>query len=504
MVGSGTQVGWQDYLAIIWRRRWFFLAPTVVVLVSSLIVGMFLPKIYRAETIILVQEESIINPLIQGLAVSTPVQDRLKTLREEILSWTSLSRLAHDLKLDQGAKSPLAFERLIKQLQQDISVQMKGRDLIRISYENEDPKLAQQLVNTVSTIFLERNMLAQSAESETAIAFIKREMDVYQEKLEASEGSLREFKEVFVSQMPVAVELNEQIISLEVALSRLQIENTDEHPTVVDTRRRIHELKSKRNEELKRFIASAIARGQDPAVYDGLMSALDGRSASTDKIAPQQLKEAQEAYNAWVLRLDNSKNVPQQGNQTIQVVTDPKGVGTTGSTTLDVSGPLSISLAPWQEQELMRLTRDYEVNAQTYQHLQERLEKAKITQRLGESDEGLKFKVLEPARMPLRPVKPNLFKIGTFALLFGMFIGAGIAFLAEYLDQSFQNAEELQSVLEVPVLGSISTIVTEDDMVRRRQEMKTWVSPKGWRNRLSDLSKPVTRRVDALLLKWGL
>ena len=509
-----AQIGWQDYVAIVLRRRMFFMVPALIIFFGSLIVGLFMPKIYRAETVILVQEPDIMNPLIQGLAISTSVGQRLGTIREEILGWTSLGRLVHELKLDKDIKSPVAYEKLIKQLQEDIHVRMRGQDLIRITYENQDPKLAQQLVNTVSAIFLERNVTAQTTESETAIAFIEREMDVYKKKLETSEQALREFKEIFVTQMPVAVELNNQIIDLEVALSQLLIENTEEHPVVMETRRRITDLKIKRNDELKRFIANAIARGQDAQVYDGLMAMMgqtknqpvDANAAQSAGVDPKTAQMAQEAYAAWVDKLDSTKQSAQPVTQQIQVITNPQS----GSSPMDVmsggspSSPVSMSLAPWQEQELSRLNRDYDVNAQTYQNLQKRLEQANITQRLGESDEGLKFKILEPARLPLRPVKPNMWKIGFFGLLLGVFLGASVAFVAEYLDQSFQTAEEVQRTLELPVLGSISTILTEEDVAKRRQEVKTWLSPGGWRNRISGVFKPVTKRVDGLLVKWGL
>jgi len=339
-------------------------------------------------------------------------------------------------------------------------------------------------------------------------------MDVYKKKLETSEQALREFKEIFVTQMPVAVELNNQIIDLEVALSQLLIENTEEHPVVMETRRRITDLKIKRNDELKRFIANAIARGQDAQVYDGLMAMMgqtknqpvDANAAQSAGVDPKTAQMAQEAYAAWVDKLDSTKQSAQPVTQQIQVITNPQS----GSSPMDVmsggspSSPVSMSLAPWQEQELSRLNRDYDVNAQTYQNLQKRLEQANITQRLGESDEGLKFKILEPARLPLRPVKPNMWKIGFFGLLLGVFLGASVAFVAEYLDQSFQTAEEVQRTLELPVLGSISTILTEEDVAKRRQEVKTWLSPGGWRNRISGVFKPVTKRVDGLLVKWGL
>lgn len=499
MIHTETQIGWQDYLTVVLRRRWHFSIPCAVIVAGGLILGLFLPRIYRAETTILVQEPNIMNPLIQGLAVSTPVGARLGTLREELLSWTSLSRLAHELSLDTHLKSPVAFEEVIKRLQQEIQVQMRGRDLIRISYEHKDPKLAQQLVSTISTIFLERNVAAQSAETGGAIGFLDRELAVYQGKLESSERSLREFRELYATQMPVAVELNNQIVQLEIQLANLLIENTEQHPAVVEVKRRLHDLKTTRNAEIKRFIASSIAKGHDAALFKDLVQALD--RSHPQPAADPKIRMAQEAYAAWVDRLDNPSQIPQAAGPQVQVVTE----GETGAARLEVIGasPASISLAPWQEQELAHLTRDYQVNASTYQHLKQRLEQANLTQRLGESDEGLKFKILEPARLPLKPVKPNMVKVLFFALLLGIFVGAGVAFAAEYLDQSFQSAEEVQAALELPVLGSISTIVTEADIERRRQRIKAWVSIQRWKTTLEQAVRPILSRIDQQLLKWG-
>lgn len=500
MIHTETQIGWQDYLAVILRRRWFFIIPCAVIVAGGLILGLFMPRIYRAETIILAQEPNIMNPLIQGLAVTTPVGARLGTLREEILSWTSLSRLVHELKLDQPIKHPVAFERLIKELQQNIQVLMRGRDLIRISYEHEDPKLAQQLVNTVSAIFLDRNVAAQSAETGGAIGFLDRELAVYQGKLEGSERALREFRELYATQMPVAVELNNQIVQLEIQLANLLIENTEQHPAVVEVKRRLQDLKTTRNAEIKRFIASSIAKGHDAALFKDLVQALD--QSQPQPAADPKIRLAQEAYAAWVERLDNPSQLSQAAGPQVQVVTEAE----TGAARFEVigAGPASISLAPWQEQELARLTRDSQVNASTYQHLKQRLERANLTQRLGESDEGLKFKILEPARLPLKPVKPNMVKIVFFALLLGVFVGAGVAFAAEYLDQSFQSAEEVQVALAAPVLGSISTIVTEADIERRRQRIKAWVSVQRWKTTLEQGVRPILSRIDQQLLKWGL
>ncbi len=301
------------------------------------------------------------------------------------------------------------------------------------------------------------------------------------------------------TQMPVATELNTQIIDLEVALTQILIDSTEEHPVVINTRKRIIELKAKRNAQIKQVIAAALAKGQDPSMVSSLLAAMD-RPAVANTADPK-VKLAQEAYASLVEQMEaHAPNSGSPSTTQVQIVTASKGQGPE----LLGSDATSISLGPWQEQELSRLTRDYEVYAANYRGLQERLERARVTKNLGESDEGLKFKILEPARLPIKPIKPNMVKILAFAIFLGLFAGAGVAFLAEYMDQSFQSASDLQSALSLPVLGTISRIVTEDDIAARRHRVQAWFTIHGWRVRLEQITTPIAQRVNRQLLKWGL
>ena len=349
--------------------------------------------------------------------------------------------------------------------------------------------------------------VSQSAETGTAIIFIESEMAVYKKKLEDSERALREFKELYVMQMPVANQINEQIVELEVALARMLVENTDQHPTVIQTRRHTEELKQRRNDEIKRVITTALVKGADPKIYQDLAEALEVPGGPMESTDPA-VRAAREAYQAWVRRMDSSVAKDEQSTAPqVQVVTAARGEGHQGLEVIG-SASASISLAPREEQELVRLTRDYDVYSDTYKEMQERLERAKVTQRLGESDEGTKFKVLEPARLPLKPVRPNMVKIFFFSLLLGCFVGVGIAFVAEYLDQSFQSSEELQTALEIPLLGAISTIITEDDLEERRRRRMGWVSVQANLQRAKVAAvwavRPVWGVVDRALVRWGL
>ena len=387
MLGNIPEINWQDYLRIFLRRKNFFLLPLIILFSVTIIVSFFLPKAYEARAVILVEEGKVINPLLKNLAVSTTVSERLHLLREEILSWPRVVQLVEELGLNKNKNSPLEFEKLIADIRMRISVNMKGDDIITISYSDRDPAITQKVVNTISDIFIRKNLVSQNEESNTAIDFIKDQLATYKKKLEASEGALRKFKETYGLQMPLAAQINTGLARLEAELTTLLVDSTEEHPRVKELRGNIQSLKEKR---------------------------------------AQQVRQAAEIATVDTKRyIEIAESVPRQ------------------------------------EQELARLTRDTEVNEKLYAMLLERLETARISQELEESENKTKFKIIEPARFPLKPVKPNKLELGLMGLLLGAMAGFGCIYLVEYNDQSFKGVEELKSFFDLPVLGAISEIVTE-------------------------------------------
>ena len=84
---SNVQKHPSEYLKILFRRKWFLIIPIVAGMVGSIIAGNIIPKVYKASTLILVEDGKATNPLIQDLAISTSMGQRLGVLREQILGW---------------------------------------------------------------------------------------------------------------------------------------------------------------------------------------------------------------------------------------------------------------------------------------------------------------------------------------------------------------------------------------------------------------------------------
>ncbi|UCC94528.1 MAG: hypothetical protein JSW40_06875 [Candidatus Omnitrophota bacterium] len=406
------------YVHIFQRRKWFFIVPLVMIYISFLVSSYFLPKVYEAKAIILIEDKKVVNPLLKNLAVSSDVTERLHTLREEILAWPRLYQLVERLDLNKNARTPLELERLIHSIRRSIILTMKSQDVVMIAYQGRDRHGTQKLVNTLSDILIERNISLINEDTGSAIDFIEEQLAIYKGKLDQSEAALRQFKEVYglevlpqLQQTTNAsvleesagftaplVHISTELANLEAELVIASVDCTDEHPRIKDIKRRIASLKEKRDQ----YIGEAAKRtGVDPQLY------------------------------------------------------------------VDIAGSL-----PRQQEELARLSRDKAINGRIYAMLLERLESANITERLDNSENRTKFRIIEPARLPLIPIKPNKAKLNLLGLILGGMVGFGFTYLLEYTDSSFKNAEEIKKSFDQPVLGSISKIITDEDIEQKRKFKK--------------------------------
>lgn len=120
------------------------------------------------------------------------------------------------------------------------------------------------------------------------------------------------------------------------------------------------------------------------------------------------------------------------------------------------------------------VARDAKVNENIYNVLLQRLETAKITQRLQDSKEGTRYTIVDPPRVPMVPFKPNRLFIALAGLLIGLAAGSGIVFAIEFFDKSFIDVQDAKEFLGVPLLGAISKITTMEE-VRREAFRKRWI-----------------------------
>ena len=126
------------------------------------------------------------------------------------------------------------------------------------------------------------------------------------------------------------------------------------------------------------------------------------------------------------------------------------------------------------EKELKRLNRDYGVIAGRHQELLKRLETVESKKRLDPVTDRIKFDIIEPPFASADPVAPNRPMMLIAVLVFAIGAGGAIGFGLNQLKPVFFTRRSISRIAGLPVLGSVSLIVSPDDMAVRKRMAMVW------------------------------
>jgi len=473
------------YLKGVWRYRWFMMLATWLVCIVGWGVVYQLPDKYESAARVHVDTQSMLTPLLRGLTISTNASQRVQLVTRTLLSRPNLEKLARMTDLDLIALTPADMEQLLDDLSGDISISStREQDLYTIAYANSDRELAKRVVQSLLTIFVESTLGESREETDAAQEFVGQQIRAYEAKLEAAELRLAEFKQTHIGMMPgssqdyygqllaaktsfqqaklslqeaenqveqfeVQLEddedsyliyselqpemgsaLDMRIQNLEERMDELLLRYTEKHPDVLEITRLIGELELKREED------------------HVLMDEMD--LGPTDNPVYQQLKMQLAQGEATVASMSTRVAEYERRILLLQEKVDS---------------------VPRIEAELKQLDRDYNVHQQNFQELLARRESANIAEQAEISGDQLKFRVIDPPRVPLEPSSPNRPLLMTAVLVGGLVVGVVLAFFLFMLRPTFDSARAVMEVLGRPVLGGVSMIHNREWSARHRHAL---------------------------------
>jgi capsular polysaccharide biosynthesis protein len=128
-----------------------------------------------------------------------------------------------------------------------------------------------------------------------------------------------------------------------------------------------------------------------------------------------------------------------------------------------------IEAVPGIESEWIALTRDYDTQQAAYRDLLTKSEQSQVAVELERRQVGEQFRVLDPARPPVRPVGVRRLQVNAMASFAGLALGLALAALVEFRDTTFRSAGDVLDVLQLPLLASVPYVMIEPDRRRLRR-----------------------------------
>ena len=483
-----------------WRFRWAGLIVAWVVGVVGAVVAFKVPDRYEAMARIFVDTQSILKPLMSGLAVQPNIDQQVAMLSRTLISRPNIEKLVRMADLDLKSESKSQQEGLIEGLMKTVEIRSTGRDnLYTLSYVDADKDKAKRVIQAMVSIFVESSLGASRKDTDSAKVFLDEQIKTYEGKLEEAEGRLKEFRlrnldmqtgdgkdsasrlmEISQALEGAKLQLREAEQAREAAKKQMELEKagnpvdastqsllqesaisvatpeidarleaqkrnldgllqryTEVHPDVISTRRLIVELEKQKAKEVAELRKSALAM---PAANGGAK----GTNASP---AVQELARVMATSEVQVAAL-RARVAEFQTRYT-----QARALSRT---------------SPQIEAEAAQLNRDYAIVKKNYEDLVARRQSAVMSGDLDMASGVVDFRLIDPPRVSPRPVFPNRILLLLVALGAALGVGLAVSFIASQVRPVFTDVQQLRTKTGLPLLGVVSMILSDDDKRRER------------------------------------
>lgn len=464
-----------------WQRRWIGLAAAWIVGVAGAVGVLRMPDKYEANARIYVDTQSVLKPLMSGLAVQPNVDQQIVILSRTLISRPNVEKLIRMADLDLKLKTKEDKEALIDEMTKTLEIKSTGRDnLYTLSFRDREPEKAKRVVQSLTSIFVESSLGDKRKDSDSARKFIEDQIKVYEAKLQEAENRLKDFKlknmalttgegkdyfgkmgelnaqlnqarlelreaensrDAFKRQLagedPVLLpespdmassvsipEIDGRIDAMKRNLDALLQRYTDQHPDVSGTKRVIEQLEEQKRKEVaarKKAGPQASSANANP-VYQQLKVSMGEAEAN---IASLRARVA-EYENRHRILTEAAKRLPQ----------------------IDA--------------EFAQLNRDYEVHKKNYEGLVARRESATMSGEMEAASGVADFRLIDPPRVSPQPVAPNRYLLLLLVLLVSLVAGVAASFIYSQIRPTVSDARSLRALTGLPILGTVSLVINDE------------------------------------------
>ena len=522
------EISLQDYIRVLRKRKWTIFTITIIAIIVVLIANFFMPPIYKATTTVLISESGAQQAIFGGaeanliFGTADEVETQIEILKSYSIAQGAAERLPADIfekvraenfekkkenyrwltnildKLglknfidsilglnnhDHSKEDELFLEDTIKQIRGSVTVNsVRDTNIIEISSENNNPKLAAEIANTIAVVFVDKSFIANRSKASEAKKFIEEQLLEKEKELTREEEEKLQYKK----QENILYLDEETKINIE-QLANFQAQEAEVANLIAENKAKLIEAHKQLERQSETYISSETIT-TNPIVQQlqnnlaSLEIQLPTLSEKYGKGSPQvteveiKIKETKNKISEKVAEIVGSKvsaRNPIYQNLLSQIVTletniislDTK-IEATSKTIKEYEKRLE--KLPEKELQLARLERAVKVSENIYLLLLEKYQEARIN----EAMELGNMRIIDKALTPDNPIKPNKKLNLAIGGILGLMLGVMLLFFTEYMDNTIKNTEDVERTLNLPILGVIPKDTPEKKKKRKRKHQQ--------------------------------
>ncbi len=442
-----------SFLLVVRSRYKVFLITFFVVVLSTLIINMLLPKTYKATSTLVLNFKGV-DPVTGMNLPSQLMPGYMPTQVDIVTSMNVATKVVDDLKLTEGEDTKKKFLKetkgegsirdwlaglLLKNLEATPS---RESSVLDISYKAGDPQFAATIANAFATAYRVTSIQLKVAPAKEAASYISDQIKVLRDNLEVAQSKLSKFQQDY------------GIVTSDTRVDGIDVENNrlnELYAQLVVAEGQLYEANSRQTQ------ASGVNGKESPDVMGNslimnLKASLSTAEAKFAEVA-DKLDTNHPQYQAAKAEVDKLR-----ADLNAQMQATSNSVGGSARIYEQRVGELKAAEAAQKAKVLqlnrvrddLRLLRNEVESAQrAYDSTTQRFNQTNLE---GQSNQ-IDIAVLNPAVPPSQPAGPRVFLNTVLAMFFGGFLGVAFAVTAEMRDRRVRSADDIALATQVPVLG---------------------------------------------------
>lgn len=498
-------------LRAIWKSKHYAVAVWILGSVAAYFYISRMPSLFWSEALVLVDYQKIPQDYVSS-TVRVDVRDRLAAMSRRILSNDRLKELIQEMNLFGFTRGKTVPDTTVDQMRANIKLNLDtgwtgGLTAFRIGYIDSKPRVVAEVANRLASFFVEENLKNREVQAEGTAEFIDSQLAEAKKKLDGLEATVSQYKARHGGELP------QQQNALVGTLGRLQAElqaNTEainrvrQDKTILDNSLSMAQTTIAAVEQAIRDnkpVPSLAAVGAEPAAppvspIDAELRKLEGQmenlrlrysdqhpdvkrlSITIEKLRQLKANEpptpAPKPRQPGAVELPAGRTTPPvresaelaQARERMETLKAQIGMADKELTARIadqdrirqemVRAQAKVDMMPFREQEMSAITRDYEISRQNYQSLLGKKLAADMATDLERRQKSERFTVIDPARIPLKPFKPNRKMLMLLGSAVAMLLGLAVAFGNEFRRNVLLGEWELPP--NAVVLGALPQI----------------------------------------------
>lgn len=440
------------YINLVLERKGLLITVALTVMFLAIAGSYVLPKKYKAESIVFI-EQNVISDLVKGIAITPSMDMKIKAIKVTMLSRTMVLDVIKALDLDLSVKTEAELDELIKKLQERIKIRLdEKRGVFMISFDDANPRLARDVVNTLTRIYIEENTSTKRKESFEATQFLAEQIEVFKKRIDEAEEEIDAFKSssgLLLASDEIALrheieDAEEQLEAIRIKINALEtsrsllIRNTPLRNQLEDQQKALEQLKTRytNNHPKVKQLESAIAETRQLIKAKG----------KSELGAVYRTSE----YQGIKVDLASLNNMRENLEKEIQTNKE------------------TIRKIPALRTQLSELVRKRDNEAIIYEKLVARYGQSEVSKEMELQDKSMSFRVLDPAVVPTIHSSPNRPLIILAGIVLGIGLGAGVIILMDLINPSIKTLDDLKE-FGIPVLAVVPKVRNEAAVTSERR-----------------------------------